>query len=179
MRRYFLLALLPLQALALDEVAIKAEAGPIIQGFAGQLKQNLQSAMASGGPEAAISFCSLQAGEITTQANKNGWRVSRVSFKNRNPDNIPDEYESAVLQNFAARQANGEALDHMWSVGMHEGEIRVMKAIAVQEPCLACHGDNISPAVKTLLKNKYPADLATGYKSGELRGAFSLIKLAE
>lgn len=179
MRRYFLLMLFPLQALALDEAALKADAAPVIQGFASELKQNLTSAMQAGGPVAAVTFCQLQASEITASAHKNGWRVSRVSEKNRNAHNLADDYESGILQQFAQRHNAGESYDNMWSVAEHEGEIRVLKAIAVQEPCLACHGENISADVQQLLKDKYPADLATGYKNGELRGAFSLIKIAE
>jgi hypothetical protein len=179
MRAYFLLLLMPLPALALDNAALQTEAGPIIQTFATELKQNLTTAMQAGGPLAAVSFCQLQAGEITASAHKNGWRVSRVSEKNRNALNLADEYEQNILQGFAQRHAAGEAYDNMWSIAEHEGEIRVLKAIAVQEPCLACHGENISADVQQLLKDKYPADLATGYKTGELRGAFSLIKIAE
>ena len=55
-------------------------------------------------------------------------------------------------------------------------EYRYMKAIAIPEgaPCLACHGEAIDAAVATRLRELYPSDKATGYKQGELRGAFTI-----
>jgi hypothetical protein len=51
-----------------------------------------------------------------------------------------------------------------------------MRAIRLQEFCLACHGpaDSIAPAVKQVITARYPNDQATGYAIGELRGAISV-----
>ncbi|GGD52605.1 hypothetical protein GCM10011357_05560 [Lacimicrobium alkaliphilum] len=53
---------------------------------------------------------------------------------------------------------------------------RYMQAIPVDGVCLACHGADIASSTKQMLVKYYPHDQATGYKAGELRGAFSLIK---
>lgn len=42
--------------------------------------------------------------------------------------------------------------------------------------CLTCHGTDISPAVTAKLKELYPKDIATGYKEGDIRGAFVAVK---
>ena len=46
--------------------------------------------------------------------------------------------------------------------------------IAADAPCLACHGSKIAPEVSDKLKALYPKDQATGYKTGDIRGAFSI-----
>lgn len=53
---------------------------------------------------------------------------------------------------------------------------RYMKAIAIPEggPCLICHGQNIDPALHTKIKGRCPGDQTTGFKEGDLRGAFSV-----
>jgi hypothetical protein len=38
--------------------------------------------------------------------------------------------------------------------------------------CMQCHGDRIKPSVKARLQALYPADEATGFEKGELRGMF-------
>jgi hypothetical protein len=40
--------------------------------------------------------------------------------------------------------------------------------------CLTCHGDpkSFSPELKEALGKHYPADQATGFKDGDLRGVF-------
>jgi hypothetical protein len=42
--------------------------------------------------------------------------------------------------------------------------------------CLACHGQvsSLDPAVRAVLAERYPADRATGYRAGDLRGAVSV-----
>jgi len=40
--------------------------------------------------------------------------------------------------------------------------------------CLACHGDNIAPEVTAAIRAHYPEDQATGFATGQLRGAFSI-----
>ncbi|MBK7927605.1 MAG: DUF3365 domain-containing protein [Bryobacterales bacterium] len=42
--------------------------------------------------------------------------------------------------------------------------------------CLSCHGPagSIPPEVKKILTERYPHDTATGYASGEVRGAIAV-----
>ena len=51
-------------------------------------------------------------------------------------------------------------------------DCRFAKGIKVEAPCLMCHGpkDSIAPDVAQAITAKYPADLATGFRLGDLRG---------
>ena len=51
-----------------------------------------------------------------------------------------------------------------------------MKAIPTQALCLNCHGELMSTPVKAKIKQLYPGDKATGFKVGDIRGAFTLFK---
>ncbi|MBH0202364.1 MAG: DUF3365 domain-containing protein [Nitrospira sp.] len=132
-----------------------------------------------------IKVCAELAPEIAGRLSRtHGWRVTRVGTRVRNPLlGMPDAWEQQVLSEFAERAGKGEAFP-----GMTRSELvtepggqyyRFMKAIAVQPQCLLCHGpsDQISDEIRTVLKNQYPFDAATGYKAGELRGAVSIKQL--
>jgi len=55
------------------------------------------------------------------------------------------------------------------------GAFRCTKAIpTAAEPCLMCHGSGLDPALKAEIERLYPDDQATGFKAGELRGAFTV-----
>jgi len=59
-----------------------------------------------------------------------------------------------------------------------QGKQRVhhqMQAIPTQAMCLACHGESLSQELQAVLHERYPEDQATGFKEGDIRGAFSLI----
>lgn len=152
-----------------------------VKEFAGTLQGELQAAMKAGGPVHALGVCREKAPAIAADISKaKGWRVVRTSLKTRNAKNAPDAWETKVLQDFEKRKAAGEdpaKLEHAEMV-MHGGkhEFRYMKAIVIAEgaPCLACHGGKIAPDVAAKLQTLYPDDKATGYKTGDVRGAFSI-----
>jgi hypothetical protein len=58
-------------------------------------------------------------------------------------------------------------------------EFRFMKAITTQPLCLTCHGEAISPEVAAKLSELYPDDRATGFREGDLRGAFVVTRVLE
>lgn len=51
-----------------------------------------------------------------------------------------------------------------------------MKPLVVGGACLACHGprEDIDPDVREVLDRRYPEDEATGYATGDFRGAISV-----
>lgn len=147
-----------------------------------QLGGALKKEMGSQGPSAAIDVCRDKAPQIAGDlSRRNGWRVTRVSQKPRNPMlGTPDAWEMSVLQEFEARAAKGEPYaDMTFSEVVTEGGerfFRYMKPIATKPLCLSCHGsrDQIPQAVQARLETDYPFDKATGYRPGELRGAVSI-----
>ena len=135
--------------------------------------------MKSAGPVHAVDVCNKKAPEIAKQlSEKYGWDISRTSLKARNPENQPDQWEQTVLNQFESRKAKGEAVKPMayFEAVEQNGKqvFRFMKAIPTGEVCLSCHGDNIAPALKAKIDELYPADKATGFKQGDIRGAFSI-----
>jgi len=151
----------------------------VVKEFMGQLKGELQTAMKTGGPVNAINVCKEQAPVIAQNlSDKHGWKVARTSLKVRNPANAPDAWETSILKSFENRKLKGEKVKpmaHFETVKTAEGEsFRFMKAIPTGKVCLACHGENINDSVAAKLKTSYPNDKATGFKAGDIRGAFSI-----
>ena len=137
------------------------------------LKGELLQAITRGGPLAAIEVCQTRAPVIAEHVgNEAGVRVWRTALKLRNPANSPDEGARAVLEDFSRRLAAGEGaekLEHFERAA--DGSARYMKAIVTQPPCETCHGPAIAEPVRKALAERYPADQATGFVAGELRGA--------
>ena len=155
--------------------ASRATVGEFMQ----TLKQELQAGMREGGPVNAISVCNLSAPAIAnTYSVRNGWDVGRTSLKVRNPDNAPDNWERAVLEEFEARKRAGEDPKQMeyHEVVQQDGvrTLRYMKAIPTAQLCLACHGEHVDSITMARLETLYPDDQALGYKAGDIRGAFSI-----
>jgi Protein of unknown function (DUF3365) len=161
--------------------SFKKEAAGAIKGLAQNLKKELKAALKSGGPVKAIEVCNTVAPSIAAaQSQERGLDVRRTALKLRNPDNAPDEFERKVLEKFVADIAAGKdpkALAYAEAVKTDDGtELRFMKAIPTGELCLKCHGGNVAPEVKAAIGKLYPEDQATGFKAGDLRGAFSVSK---
>lgn len=157
------------------------EARQLAQKFFMNLKGELQAAIAEGGPVHAIDVCRTAAPGIAGDLSQDsGWAVGRTSLKVRNPRNAPSVRERAVLMDFQARASGGEALKGMESAAVIEeggrSYVHYMKAIPTAGVCLTCHGDKLSPDLEKAIRATYPADAATGFEAGELRGAFTFVK---
>jgi hypothetical protein len=154
--------------------------------FMKTLKGILIKQMQTKGVVEAVSVCSDTAQVLTNNFGlQKGVYIRRVSFKNRNENNYPDDFEKKVLSKFELLKQNNELdgnTEHFETV--KEGEItyiRYIKPILIQAECLNCHGskNEILPEVKELIALKYPNDKAIGYNVGDLRGAVSLKKVVE
>lgn len=154
--------------------------------FMKNLKGILISQIQTNGVLQAVSVCSDTAQVLTNNFGvQKGVFIKRVSFKNRNENNLPDDFEKKVLSKFEMLHQNKElndATEHAEIV--QEGEfkyLRYMKPILVQAECLNCHGseNDIMPEVKQLIAQEYSNDKAVGYFVGDLRGAVSLKKVIE
>ena len=160
-----------------DTNAEIAAAKTAIKELATSLQSELKAAMQAGGPVAAIGVCNTKAMPITQKvAAEQGMHLGRVSLRNRNPVNLPNEWQATVLEDFQRQKAEGKAIESLaWSETVNvngEQEFRFMKAIPTGKICLMCHGTEISPQIEQMLADLYPADRATGYGEGDIRGAF-------
>lgn len=180
---FLLTALIPGLLMA-TEPTEPAEAKAAVMAFGGALKAELISAMQAGGPLNALEVCNARAPAIAAAVSlEQGMSLSRVSLRNRNPDNAPNEWQSAVLQEFEVRHAAGEdpaALSWQEVANTDGGqEFRFMKAIPTAPLCLACHGETIAAPVADRIGELYPADKATGFREGDIRGAFVVTRTLE
>jgi len=169
------------QAMAGPDPARVEEARSLAKRFMERLEAELQAALEEGGPAAAIGVCRSEApgiaGELSRQAD---WAVGRTSLRVRNPRNAPSVRERAVLMRFQLRAEAGEDLAGMEHAAIvDDGGARYlhyMKAIPTAGLCLTCHGSSVAPDVMEAVRASYPADAATGFELGELRGAFTFVK---
>ncbi|MCG8317526.1 MAG: DUF3365 domain-containing protein [Pseudomonadales bacterium] len=165
----------------IDREGLAQQARSITQQYGSTLSQTLKATIMTSGPAAAIQTCKVHAPEASQQMQEiTGWQVRRTSNKVRNPNNRPDLWEVGVLDQFKNRAEKGEPLQKLehFDVVMEKGTpvFRYMKAISVKNICLNCHGSHVSGPVKEAINNLFPLDQATGYRKGELRGAFTLKK---
>jgi hypothetical protein len=137
------------------------------------LLSNVGQAMQTGGPVYAVEFCNLKASTLVDSLNStNNCKISRVSAKNRNPENGLKTKADQILWSIFE---TGTLIDTI----IQENKILVYyKPIKTALPaCLKCHGDlgsDIDSATSERLKNLYPADLATGYKLNDFRGLWKI-----
>ncbi len=167
-------------ATAQDKAALVEEGKTLIQQFGGTLKAELQAAIKQQGPVHAIEVCNTRAPEIAARiSDDSGWSVGRSSHRLRNPANAPDAYTAAAIEEFLKRQEAGEKPDTLVKAEIVEEDghkvFRMVKAIPTGAVCLTCHGgDQVKPEVEAALARLYPQDQARGFRSGEMRGVFTL-----
>lgn len=178
-------AILPLAACAaepeeaatptIEDAAVIAASQPVAQAFQVALQSQLVEAMNAGGPMQAVEVCHVAAPRIAAeQSEASGAEVRRISDRNRNPDGaVTQDLAPHYAMLAAAPLVDGAPANVVWQSG--EGEaarVNFLSAIPMREqPCSACHGKDIAPELQARIAELYPADLATGFVSGELRGA--------
>lgn len=145
-----------------------------VSEFGMTLKAALGAALATGDLIAALDVCSEQAPQMAaTVSTQSGITVGRTSEKPRNLANRPTDWQLAVLREWQADKDHGKDISKReFYVEQPDGGFRYMRPILIKPPCLACHGETQSAELKAALEIRYPDDRATGYKLGDLRGAF-------
>jgi hypothetical protein len=153
------------------------------RGAADALGTGLMTALlgqlAAEGPEGALAFCADSAQLLTARYQADGLDVHRTSLKVRNPANAPDSVEVRVLDFLADLHESGVLPPEYVEVrrlATGTRELRYFRPIRVATGCVTCHGpsDNIAPAIRAVLAERYPEDLAVGYVEGDLRGVIAV-----
>ena len=157
---------------------LRESAQSFIKDLNTEVKGRLGKAIKNSGYSGAVIMANKQGGyAIANEMMKQneGLIIRRVSFKNRNPNNIPDAYESRILHLIEKDYANGTLKGYYEDFATTSGEkaYKYMEPIIIKELCLHCHDtkDAIDPEVLVQIKKLYPNDKAMGYKTGDLRGA--------
>jgi hypothetical protein len=135
------------------------------------LRNSLLGAIGKHGFPYAISFCNEHAASLTAAFKENDATIRRTSLHYRSPLNEPDSLERSVLSQFEKEGPSTKII-------RAEGEVHFIKPILMQAMCLNCHGkpgENILPETLEKIQANYPADKATGYSDGDLRGIWHII----
>lgn len=163
-----------------------ARSSALADQLTNELKTELAAALQSGGPSAAIEVCRTRAPEIAARLSaQSGAKVGRTALRLRNPANEPDFHERTIMERFArelaaaadpARPADApepvtEAKIEWPNLQAGGVDHFYMRAIVMQPQCLPCHGETLAPEVAKAIQRHYPADQATGFAPGQLRGA--------
>jgi hypothetical protein len=148
-----------------DENAMKQQAAAALLPFKQQLMQALQRGLEQG-PAQAIDVCRLEAPAIAA-ASVDGVEIGRSSFRLRNPTNAPTVWQQVGLRHYLQSEDREPML-----INLEDGRVGYMEPIVMAPMCLACHGSELSVEVRDALAVHYPADQATGFAAGDLRGIF-------
>lgn len=174
--------------LLLSAYAIGAQAGEqpdaADRQLAGELAKELKSALGQAlqvSPENAIAVCNERAPQIAARISKaHDVQIGRTALRVRNSANRPTAWQEDVLKDFERRAAAGEPIASMeYSATVQQDgatEHRYMKAIPTEPLCIVCHGQSLAPSLREAIAAKYPADAATGFKVGDLRGAVYVVR---
>ena len=139
------------------------------------LGSNLKKELQANGPVAAAKFCSANAFSLTSSVGDafgETVSVKRVSLKERNPSNRPEADEKAVLEALQSLKEAGVVLPEYLVQQSGADSYKYYKPLSInKEVCLKCHGEMKNKELGDYLHEIYPADKATGYRMGDLRGA--------
>lgn len=164
-----------------DDAALLKDARLVAQSLPPKLLNVIEVEIAKRGTaEALVAYSHLSPKVLAEASEETGWEIRQISPRNRNVKGLPDPWETGVLAEFERRISAGEL-----PAKIDKGEIvleggkrvyRYMQPIMMQRVCMECHGpeDAINPGVRERIKELYPADRATGYTDGMMRGALTL-----
>lgn len=141
------------------------------------LSSLLMQQMKEGGAEQALPFCNTQASPIINNINqKYDVIVKRTSLKIRNENNNPTSEETEILKNYAVLKELGENLKPLVNLD-ESGKPHFYAPIILKENCMVCHGnvgESVTIKTDSIIKSLYPNDKATGFKTDDLRGIWSI-----
>lgn len=148
------------------------------------LRKKMERSIREVGPSESVVVCVYQAQALAGEVEATqGVRVRRTSLKLRNPRNAPDAYEKALLVRLEELRKEGKLPVEILEERRTDGErvYRYAKPLLVESMCLTCHGrgEEIPDEVRRELQVRYPHDVATGYKLGDLRGIVTVVIPAE
>lgn len=148
------------------------------QDLASSLKTGLVSTLSlkikEKGIVEAVPFCHEKVSEIAKmsagdQAHK--YDFGRTSHLVRNEKNKPQEWMIPYVEKFkGTTQTKKPKIKFPVIVKLASGKRAYLEPLYVMPMCLQCHGDTLSKEVKAKIKELYPQDKATGFKSGDFRG---------
>ena len=149
---------------------VVARADLVIATMHDAVLRELSAEFAEGGPELAIKSAHLDSAQVTHRLAREGVVAGRTSDRLRNPTNIAPAWAAAIVKANAGRRIRGV---EGFSVDLGD-RLGVIRPVVERGICANCHGpaESLSPAVRAVLSERYPADKAVGFVEGEIRGWF-------
>lgn len=136
------------------------------------LGKNLMSKIQKEGTIAALNFCNIKAYPLTdSMAILQKATIKRISDKPRNSNNKANLEELKYIDIFKQNVLNNIESNPIVIKDLEN--VNVYYPIKTNSMCLQCHGTpntDIKPATLTEIDKFYPKDLATGYKTNQVRG---------
>lgn len=129
----------------------------------------LSKALGEGGALNAVGVCHDAANRIAEEVRRTeGFALGRTSHRLRNSDNVPPSWAAAHVER-AATMPMSDVQPLVVDLGDRVGVLRPMPTMGL---CVTCHGpeEQIAPDVRETIAALYPADRATGFREGDLRG---------
>lgn len=141
------------------------------------MRLNIMRAMGEKGITGAAEYCNLEALSITDSLSKAfDSEIKRTTLKLRNPKNEPTAKERELLEYFESLHSTGiQPADSL--IRLSDKEVLYVRPIFTQVICQNCHGmlgNSLSEDNYSVIKKLYPDDKAIDYKSGDLRGMWSI-----
>lgn len=173
------------EQLSEEETARYLKAGDEISSAAQkELLSNVAAEIGRTGPEGAVEYCNTRAIPLTDSiAGLYSAEISRLTDKNRNPDNALREDMDLHAWEQIRDMMKDTTIAEKHLVFREDDEMFYYKAIPLGMPtCLVCHGHkdtDITAATQKVLHEKYPFDKAFGYELGDLRGVWKITMRAE
>ena len=149
--------------------ALVSRADVIIVTMHDSLLRQLHSKLTEGGPTSALGACHIDTTALIHRVGRyDGIAAGLTSDRLRNPTNKARDWAAPLVAEYAGREArdvDGFVVDLGNRIG-------VLRPLMEQNSCLNCHGplERISPAVRALIAERYPADRAIGFAEGQIRG---------
>ena len=144
----------------------------------GVLSSRLDKAIADAGYTNAIEFCSVHGIALTSAVGvTNKVVLRRVTHRTRNVENRADTNELALIRHFESELSKGATPKPVVSANKPGLFTYYSPIVLSLQFCLSCHGQpgtDIKPEVLAQIKTTYPADTATGFKLGQVRGLWSV-----
>lgn len=141
------------------------------QDALGPFKRALEQALTEGmseGPVHAVGACNVKAPAIADAHSQGGVTVGRASHRLRNPSNAAPGWVEPILAAYVAA-ATTRAPKTVTLTGGRSGYV---EPIVLKPLCVTCHGKALAPDVAARIDELYPADAATGFDVGDLRGVW-------
>lgn len=167
---------------ALDEETTRNEylqkGGEVVNLSQAELLKNVAQAMNAGGPDYAVDFCNVHALSINDSLSTlYNCEIRRIATKYRNPEDKPGtKTETDILSKYQEKNQLGESVGA--EVYIFEDHIEYYHPILIKNgACLLCHGnpgEQINDQTMEMINTHYPADLATGFKMDDFRGAWKI-----